>query len=204
MSHILIKLATLQPASHRLTPTICRSFASTNTAANKIIDKTENKASPEQLILLENQLVQVLPVFFTKSHPLSLYTKDVIFIDNIRNFRIQGIAMYSAQIALVKIYHYVRYSSLKVELLNLVKNPEESYIRVRWRVVATPGLVNTWLNVGKFNMRAGERWIDGISTLQVNKDGLIYCHVRDNVDIETSDANGSNKQKQSVKIPLHC
>lgn len=156
------------------------------------------------MALLEKKLVQQIPRFFIDSHLFSMYTQDVIFIDNIRGFRIQGLAMYAAQVALIRASYFIRYSSSKVELLNLVKNPEESYIRIRWRIVTTPGLIGSLIYVGKFKLRAGEKWKDGISTLQVNKDGLIYCHVCDNIDMETNDTNGTNKQKQSVKNPLYC
>lgn len=200
----MVRLASLQSASNRLTPTICRLFSLTNNAANKIIDKTEDRASPEQLALLEKKLVDHLPRFFICPHPFKIYTQDVIFIDNIRNLKSQGLAMYAAHVALFKIYHHLRYSSKKLELLNLVKNPEESYIRIRWRIASTPGLLGSLVHVGKFKLKAGEKWKDGISTMLVNKDGLIYRHVCDNIDVETNETNATNKQKQSVKNPLYC
>lgn len=204
MSILLVKLASLQPASNRLSPPICRLFLSTNNAANKIIDKTEDRASPEQLALIEKRLVEHLPRFFIEPHPYNIYTQDVIFIDNIRNLKSQGLPMYVTHASLIKIYHHLRYSSKKVEVLNLVKNPEESYIRIRWRIVSTPGLLGSLLHVSKFKLRAGEKWQDGISTMLVNKNGLIHRHVCDNIEVETNEANGTNKHKQSVKNPLYC
>lgn len=159
---------------------------------------TDNKASLEQLITLEGKLAAELPKFFTKPHNFSLYTRNVVFIDNTRNIKTEGINLYFLQLQLIKMYHNVRYSSLKVELLNLVKNPEESYLRIRWRIITRPGLLKTALLI--FKAKVGEEWRDGISTMHVDKDGKIYCHVCDNIDVDTDDR--SAKEKSSVKNPL--
>lgn len=158
----------------------------------------ENKASLEQLTQLEQEFAAELPKFFNKSHNLTLYTKDIVFIDNTRNLKTQGINQYVLQLYMIKFYYNLRYTSIKVELLNLVKNPEESYLRIRWRVVTKPGLLKTFLLLHKlFNT---ESWRDGISTMHVNSDGKIYCHVCDNIDVNTDDIK--EKQKSSVKNPL--
>lgn len=170
----------------------CRLLSSAIDAANK------TKASPEQLALMEKKLVEHLPDFFKGHHMFSLYTKDVMLVDNIRNLKTQGLSSYATQVALIKIYYHMRYSSKKLELLNLVKNPEESYIRVRWRIVTTPGQLGTLLYVGAFKLKAGEKWKDGISTFHVNQNGLIYCHVCDNIDVDTNETTSTNKQKHHL------
>lgn len=158
---------------------------------------SNNKANPDQLVNLEEKLLHLLPKFFAIPHPLNLYSKDVVLIDNIRNLRVQGLAQYGLQVGLFRVYHFIKYSSIKVELLNLVKNPEESYIKVRWRIITKPGLLQFALFFWK--LKSLERWKDGISTFHVNSEGKIHCHVCDNIDVDIDDIG--NKQK-SIKNPL--
>lgn len=160
------------------------------------ISDINNKASPEQLAQVSNQLVISLPRFFSHPHPFNLYTKDIVFIDNIRSIRVQGLTPYAIKISLIKAYYALRYTSAKVELLNLVKQPEESCIKIRWRVITKPGLLQFILFFYKFH--STEKWKDGISTMHVNKEGKIYCHVCDNIDLETNDV----EMKKTIKNPL--
>lgn len=185
VSRLLINLA-----GHHRYPLIWRSLAT---------NASPNKSSLEQLTLLEQKLAAELPNFFKHGHNYSLYTKDVVFIDNTRNIRSVGIYHYMLHIQLVRIYYNIRYSSIRVELLNLVKNPEESYLRIRWRVVTRPGAIKTTLRVLTRPDNLDE-WKDGISTMHVNRDGKIYCHVCDNIDVDTNDIEA--KQKSTVKNPL--
>lgn len=158
-----------------------------------------NKASPQQLAFLEDHLAAQLPKFFSTPHPIYCYSNDIKLIDNIRGVRVQGITNYALQIGLIKIYHLFRYASVKVELLNLVKNHEESLIRIRWRIVTKPGLLYFMIFFWKYHQN--DRWTDGISTMHVNSEGKIYCHICDNIDIET-DISGGAKQKRGLKNPL--
>ena len=156
----------------------------------------ENKASLEQLNLIADVLVKHLPRFFTSPHPLHLYTKEVVLIDNIRSTRIQGLPQYALKLYLVRLYFNLRYTRSRVEVLNLVKHLEESCIKVRWRVVSKPGLMQFILFFYKFH--STEIWTDGLSTMHVNKEGKIYCHVCDNIDVEKDDI----KVKKEAKNPL--
>lgn len=165
-------------------PTSCRFMSSMNNKNNG------NKASLAQLVELELKLTHHLPYFFTRPHYLGIYTKDVVFVDNIRNVRTQGLNSYALQIYLIKFYYALRYSSVKLELLNLVKHPDESYLRVRWRIIKRPGVIFTYIN--SFKIATGpsknfDRWKDGISTFHVNNQGKIYCHICDNIDVGTDD-----------------
>lgn len=52
-----------------------------------------------------------------------------------------------------------------------------------------------------WKIKSIDEWKDGISTMYVNKDGKIYCHVCDNIDVDTDDLD--NKQKNpSLKSRL--
>ena len=180
---------------HIVPTSICRLAISRSTSSAA----TDNKASLEQLTELQKKLAVVVPRFFAQPHPLSLYSQDMTFVNNIRGLKVQGLPKYATQIALIKCYHYVKYNSARVELLNLVNNPEESYIRIRWRIVGKAGLTRMIFNFWK--IKSIDEWKDGISTMYVNKDGKIYCHVCDNIDVDTDDLD--NKQKNpSLKSRL--
>lgn len=159
-------------------------------------NNNQGKASSEQLALLADKLVYHLPRFFTSPHPFNLYTKDVIFIDNVRYIRIEGLSKYAFRLALIKIYYALSYTSVKVELLNLVKHPEESCIKIRWRAITRPG--HLWFILNFYKYHSHKEWKDGISTMHVNKDGRIYCHICDNIDVETDDT----EIKKTIKSPL--
>lgn len=177
-------------------PHLVNSTLSSDTLSQNNTDDNNNKASPAQLAELADQLVLHLPKVFAASHPLSLYTRDVILIDNIRGVRTQGISQYHMQLSLFRIYHYLRYTGTSVELLNLVKNQEESCIKIRWRIITKPGLFQSILFFWKLNQM--KDWKDGISTMHVNQNGKIFCHVCDKIDVETDDT----KQKKAIKNPL--
>lgn len=176
-------------------------FRAVGIKAGQIQDKP-SKASPEQLNIVADQLSNRLVKFFSAPHPFGLYTKDVVFIDNIRSVRTQGISQYAIQIALIKLYYAVRYSSNKLELLSLVRVPEESCIRIRWRIITKPGIMQFFFMLHKF--RSTENWKDGISTMHVNKDGLIHCHVCDNIDVDLDEGKiGKTIKKTLVNRGLH-
>lgn len=194
----LIRLVKHPP---KLPPCLSYRFLSSS-SANKPTNDSE-KASPAQLAHLEDKLVHHLPYIFNHPHLFDLYSKDIIFIDNIRKIKTQGLSQYALQVYLFKIYHNVRYMSAKLELLNLVKHPEESYIKIRWRIVTKPGLTRSVFSMFKNLQLINklEKWNDGISTMHVNNKGKIYCHVCDKIDVD--DADDMNlKAKQTLKNPL--
>uniref|UniRef100_A0A6G1SM52 Uncharacterized protein C6orf136 n=1 Tax=Aceria tosichella TaxID=561515 RepID=A0A6G1SM52_9ACAR len=154
------------------------------------------KASMEQLTRIADAMTHHLPKFFSTPHPFDMYSKDIVFIDNIRSKRVQGLGQYALLVSYTKLYFTLRYSSTKLELLNLVKNPEESSVKVRWRFVSKPGLIRFILAPFKFH--SDEIWTDGISSFYVNTEGKIYCHVCDNIDVEEDAGN----VKKVVKNPL--
>lgn len=191
-SRLLINFPALHYHHHR-----CLTFGRTLLATNASAANNDNKASPDQLTALENKLANELPRFFVRPHNYSLYTKDLVFIDNTRNVRTEGITQYILRTQMIKIYYGLRYTSIRVELLNLVKNPEESYLRIRWRIITKPGMFKTLILL--FSTKKADNWKDGISTMHVNKDGKIYCHVCDNIDVDTDDIEAKAKE---VKDPL--
>lgn len=137
------------------------------------------KANQSQLYNIEQALLTHVPKFFTYSHPFGYYHNDIVFIDNIRGVKLQGLSRYALRISLVKYFFIVRYSQNRMELLNLVKNSEESFIKVRWRIKSKP-VLKTYL--GK------EIWTDGISTFHVDNNGKICSHICDNVQTDTDES----------------
>lgn len=172
---------------------ICRSLSS---LASK---QVQDKATPQQLTTLENKFVTHLPCFFSHPHPLESYTPDIKFINNIRGTQTHSLAAYALQVNLFKVSCFLRYTAVRVELLNIVKNPEESFIRLRWRIVSKPGFVYLMLFFWRYPEK--EIWRDGISTLHVNNEGKIYCHVCDNIDVGTDDTS-KTEQKRGLKTSL--
>jgi hypothetical protein len=154
------------------------------------------KASLEQLTRVADIMTGHLPKFLTTPHPFQIYSKDIVFIDNIRSKRVQGLGQYALQVGITKLYFTIRYSSTRMELLNLVKDPEESCVKIRWRFVSKPGLIRFILF--PFRFHSDEIWTDGISSFYVNTEGKIYCHVCDNIDHEEDTRN----VEKVVKNPL--
>lgn len=170
-------------------------------ALGSALGKLPSKASPEQLHKLEQAVVSYVPKFFQVIfHPYEYYTQDVTFINNMRGTKTQGLKQYATQLSLIKLNYLIRYSSNKVELLNLVKSPEESYIKFRWRIISKPGFTRFFLTFWKYH--STDIWTDGISTIHVNNQGKIHCHVCDNIDIDVLDVK--EKQRPSVlQTPLN-
>lgn len=162
----------------------------------------QKAANPDQLTYIADKLERHAPKFFVEPHPFNLYTDNMCFINNITTKKIYGLQQYAFHLALLKLYYHTRYASLKVELLNLVKHPEESCVKLRWRIVAKPGLLRFIFNFWKYHSEYLS--IDAISTMHVNHEGKIYCHICDNIDLETGDLKEGveSKIKKVVKSRL--
>lgn len=141
------------------------------------------QASLDQLIHVEKILSEYAPRFFTDVHPLSIYTQNLVFVNNLRGLKTEGLQRYLTQLMIYRMYYTVRYLRSRVEVLNLVKHPEESFIKLRWRVVSDHRVLGTTLMTYQVRPKK-ERWKDGLSTFYVNSDGKIYYHICDNVDAD--------------------
>lgn len=187
-NELLLRTVNLKTASPCLTidpSSIKRYQSSSSNGQNVTKDK---KASHEQLLYLENRVVDHAPEFFKTNHIFDIYTNDIIFIDNIRNKRSKGLLVYKLHVNLYKSYSSLRYHSVRLELLSIAKDPDESLLRFRWRLVATPfplwSLIINIMMKRRFEYELKESWTDHISTMHVNSDGLVHCHVCDNFDVD--------------------
>lgn len=156
---------------------------------SKSVAADANKASPEQLGAVEASALKQVPDFFKRPHKLDSYTNDIKFIDNIRGIKTVGTFKYALQLSFIRLYYSMKYSAARAEILNLVKNNEESYVRIRWRLIGKPGLIRIVI------LKFGENWKDGISTLYVNKEGKVHTHICDNIE---TDINKTGAKVDSV------
>lgn len=63
----------------------------------------------------------------------------MVFEDNIRKRRIEGVHNYMYNITFTKILSHIRYSHVKLHILKITQHPEDGTVRVRWRVVGLKG-----------------------------------------------------------------
>lgn len=115
----------------------------------------------------------------------SIYHPDVIFEDNIRNKRTEGLYAYVQQVAMLRTIGHLKYAYVKFEVLKITKNPEDNSVKVRWSIKGISGLkvmflfwkYRLWKIKDLFDKT--ENWYDGFSTFYINCDGQIVKHVAD-------------------------
>ena len=149
-----------------------------------------------------------MPQFFQKPHEFRLYNRNIIFEDNIRNVRTEGINGYAWQIAKIKMGAHLKYGKVAFNVLKLTKHVEDSTIKIRWRIVSYPGnrIVLAFWKFKLWNAKESlekykDEWIDGFSILYVGGDGLIYRHVCDKVMPDTDEIE-SNKTTKGLAAKL--
>lgn len=195
MSLIIARTLATRTSYRCLYTSAFRPMAATQT--NQKNQTESQKASPQKLAEAENRIQTHANLFFQVSHPMKFYTKDVIYIDNIRGVKSRGFINYYMQMKLIQLYHNIRYSSSNLEILNLVKYPEESFIKIRWRIISRRGVIAIALNASGVKKLGRELWKDGISTFHVNEEGLIHSHICDNVDRGLDETD-----KSTLKNPI--
>lgn len=80
-----------------------------------------------------------MPKFFKVPHDFRIYNRGIIFEDNIRDIRTEGLNQYAWQIAKIKMGAHFKYGKVNLDLLKLTSHPEDGTIRLRWRIVTYPG-----------------------------------------------------------------
>ncbi|GFU26993.1 uncharacterized protein C6orf136 [Nephila pilipes] len=175
------------------------------TGTNSSVKKNDTgKATEEQLLLVIDRLTHSLLNFFEKPQDYSIYHKNIIFHNNIKRVVIKGLTAYIQTMYLLKIYGFLQYSKIKVEILKMTHHIEDGTIRVRWRVKGiTRGKV--FLNFLKLKtswhdfIHDEADWLDGFSVFSVGPDGLIYKHVCDKM---TPDDDTVKVKKGDLKSRL--
>jgi len=146
-----------------------------------------DKPSFDELQKVYNILQTSLERLFTHQMNYTIYHPDILFIDNIRNIRTQGLPKYIQQIALLKTVGHVKFAFIKFEIINMSMSHEEGRITVRWRIKGLSGL-RVMLKFWKYKLwkwqeikNHQETWYDGISYFDVGGDAKIFRHHADKV-----------------------
>lgn len=146
-----------------------------------------------------------LPLLFVKQMDYEIYTKDLVFVNNIRGTTSVGIQHYFKQIALLKVIGHLKYAFVKFEVLKMSMHPEDNSIKVRWRIVGISGtrVFLTFWKIKAWNSKDQTEsipaWYDGFSTFYVNNDGKVFKHV---VDKTMPDQNVTEKFKSPIEAKL--
>jgi hypothetical protein len=145
-------------------------------------DNQDKRTSQEKLEHVFLHLSEAMPKTFVNID-YTVYSLDMQFEDNIRNIKTVGLEAYIKNMSLLRIMAYVKYSFAGMTVLKITQHPEDNTVRVRWRVVGTPGMFsigfwkNAFWNPKKFREKGTAEWTDGFSVFYVNNEGLINRHV---------------------------
>ncbi|XP_013185347.2 uncharacterized protein LOC106130942 [Amyelois transitella] len=180
-----------------LTPTCLSDFernavafcseASSPSPANKTSEPNEGKPSEEQLMRVYHVLSETMPHLFVKPLDYSIYHPNLVFVNNIRGVTTVGLFQYVKQVALLRTVGHFKFAYVNFEVIKITAHPEDSSIKMRWRVRGISGLkvffmfwkYKLW-NI-KQTFQEQELWYDGFSTFYVGGDGLIQKHIADKV-----------------------
>ncbi|XP_031844331.2 uncharacterized protein LOC116432104 isoform X1 [Nomia melanderi] len=164
---------------------------------------SENRIPSEaQLQHIFDCLSRDLPQLFVKIMDYTIYTTDVVFINNIRGTEGVGINHYVMQIALLRIIARIKFVYVKLNILKITMHPEDSSIKVRWRIIGIPDsyIFLFWkYRSTKDNDDDKHVWYDGFSTFYVNNDGKVFKHV---VDKMMPDQSKYEKTPIAAKLAL--
>ncbi|XP_053600816.1 uncharacterized protein LOC128669760 [Plodia interpunctella] len=148
---------------------------------------TEGKPSEEQLMKVYHVLSDTMPNLFIKPLDYSIYHPNLVFINNIRGVTTVGLFHYVKQIALLRTIGHLKFAYVNFEVIKITAHPEDSSVRMRWRVRGISGL-KVFLMFWKYKLwnlkqafQEQELWYDGFSTFYVGGDGLIQKHIADKV-----------------------
>ncbi|KPI95388.1 PREDICTED: uncharacterized protein LOC106116988 [Papilio xuthus] len=165
--------------------------AATTTSMTKAQSSSEGnrdgKPSEEQLTKVFNVLSTTMPNLFVKPLDYSIYHPNVIFVNNIRGKTTVGLFHYVKQIALLRTVGHLKFAYVNFEVLKITAHPEDSSIKMRWRIRGISGLKVFFMfwRYKLWDLKAAfkdqEMWYDGFSTFYVAGDGLIQKHVADKV-----------------------
>ncbi|XP_066149305.1 uncharacterized protein C6orf136 [Euwallacea fornicatus] len=144
---------------------------------------TEGRPPPEKLLHVYKVLSESLPKIFIQPMDYSLYSKNIVFEDNIRNVRTEGLINYVRQVALLRTIAHLKFAYVKFDILKITQHPEDGTVRIRWRIVGVSGfkvMVQFWkykLWKMKKTIKENEAWYDGFSTFYINAEGKIVRHI---------------------------
>ncbi|XP_055539916.1 uncharacterized protein C6orf136 homolog [Wyeomyia smithii] len=144
-----------------------------------------NGPSEAQLQRVFDTLANTLPKLFIQPLDYSIYNPNLIFENNIRGMRTEGLYHYVKQIALLRTVGHLKYAYVTLEVLKITKHPEDNTIKVRWRIKGISAL-KVMFQFWKYKLwklkeifETTEAWYDGFSVFHVGPDGQVWKHVAD-------------------------
>lgn len=171
-------------------------------------ENVEGKATEEQLLHIINRLTYSLINFFEKPHDYSIYHKNIIFLNNIKGVTVKGLSAYAQAMYLMKLYGFLHFAKVKVEILKVTHHIEDGTVRVRWRVNGLPRhkfVLMLWkhkvMNVENLPQEETE-WLDGFSVFSVGSDGLINKHICDKMIPDNEKSVSKNVDLKSKVLGL--
>ncbi|XP_035911366.1 uncharacterized protein C6orf136 homolog [Anopheles stephensi] len=168
----------------------------------------ESQPSEEQLHRVYHVLSQTLPKLFVQPLDYSIYSPNLIFENNIRGTRTEGLYHYVKQIALLRTVGHLKFAYVTFEILKITKQSEDKTVKVRWRIRGISAL-KVMLQFWKYKLwklkeifDEQEAWYDGFSVLYVGSDGLVSKHVVDKIMPDDETIKAPPKTIVSPKLAL--
>ncbi|KAG5682041.1 hypothetical protein PVAND_011432 [Polypedilum vanderplanki] len=146
---------------------------------------SKNDKQAENLQRIYDNLSRTLPTLFVQPMDYSIYSPNLIFENNIRGVRTEGLFHYVKQVAFLRTIGHLKFAYVKFEVLKITQHKSDNTVKVRWRIRGISGL-KVMLNFWKYKLwnikemfESQETWYDGFSTFYVGPDGLVIRHVLD-------------------------
>lgn len=194
--------ADINPVSALKSEAIFRQYSSLNSNSSSASDRFQSNTSDqkdntpsnsaggqseEHLEKVYSVLANTLPKLFIQPLDYSIYNPNLIFENNIRGMRTEGLYHYVKQIALLRTVGHLKYAYVTLEVLKITKHPEDNTVKVRWRIKGISAL-RVMFQFWKYKLwklkeifADTEAWYDGFSVFHIGPDGLIYKHVADKI-----------------------
>lgn len=162
-----------------------------------------DKPTEAQLKAVYDSLCNNLPHMFYKTLDYTIFTHDIVYINNIRGVTTTNILGYVRQMAYLKIVGHLKYAYVKFNILKITMHPDEGTVKVRWSISGIKGS-KIFLSFWKFKFwkikegidKFQTSWIDGFSIYYVRGNGKVYKHVADRVMPD------EYREKEKLKPPI--
>ncbi|XP_076282062.1 uncharacterized protein C6orf136 homolog isoform X2 [Lasioglossum baleicum] len=169
----------------------------------------DHKPTEAQLKHIFNTLREDLPNVFVRTLNYTIYTQDMVFVNNFKGIVTTGVHNYVKQVLWMRFFGHIKFAYVKLEILKITMHPEDSSIKVRWRIVGISGtrifltfwMIKAW-NIKNHTQQDSEGWYDGFSTFYVNNDGKVFRHVADKMMPDQSNLMEKLKTPVAAKLAL--
>ncbi|XP_070183340.1 uncharacterized protein [Littorina saxatilis] len=161
----------------------------------------------DQLRAVEAYFIEIIPSFFKSRMDYQVYHPNIVLENNFwgQNEVAVGIKQYAMQMMKLRALTHLKFAHVHMEVVTSDCVEEEGAVRIEWRIVGISQLkaLRFWkYTAWSYNktFREDAEWIGGVSTLTVDKDGLVTIHRLDRV---TPDEGQAAKQMSlTAKLAL--